>query len=29
MSGTDAALFSALEGRAQFLTVSGGTITSR
>lgn len=29
MSGTDAALFSALEGRAQFLNVSGGSISSR
>src|SRR5690606_12482489 len=29
MSGTDAALFSALEGRAQFLNVSGGKISSR
>jgi DNA replication and repair protein RecF len=26
MTGTDAALFSSLEGRAQFLTVSGGTV---
>jgi DNA replication and repair protein RecF len=26
MTGTDAALFSALEGRAQFFTVSGGTV---
>lgn len=28
MTGTDAALFSSLEGRAQFLTVSGGTVAS-
>lgn len=27
MTGTDAALFSSLEGRAQFFTVSGGTVT--
>ena len=26
MTGTDAALFSALEGRAQFFTVAGGTV---
>jgi DNA replication and repair protein RecF len=26
MTGTDAALFSSLEGRAQFLTVAGGTV---
>ena len=28
MTGTDAALFSSLEGRAQFLTVSGGTVAA-
>jgi DNA replication and repair protein RecF len=26
MTGTDAALFSSLEGRAQFLTVDHGTV---